>query len=321
MVIWGPMISASGEGGCWPSPDTCGLAERHAAAPSLSSRDPRHQAVLGSQVGDEETYQWGGRVRKIRLDRIEPGTWRSSAAAVPRASDRRSDRWSQVAEEGGEASLGAGGGRPPSPLRHEGRTRGPHWSFGSSAAPAIRLWNSLSTRCATASSSSSSVQPISRASSWRWSGGWPLASRAPCRYSSSAASLGSLELKLRALETSSRPEAGAARRLGVLGDAVGVVAVLGDREGDPLARRPRQDAAAKLRAHPRVGAQNGRRAGEHADELRNRATRRLDRFDQGSALVRCRQLVVDLEPADICFNCHLASASGSAGGNSALQSL
>src|SRR5262249_42345432 len=89
------------------------------------------------------------------------------------------------------------------------------------------------------------------------------------------------------VEAESRP----AGRLGVLGDAVVVLAVLGDRQGDPLARRLGEDAAAKLRAHARVGTQYGRSAGEDADELGYRAARSLDRLDQRGALVRSRQLV------------------------------
>src|SRR5256885_16210300 len=43
-----------------------------------------------------------------------------------------------------------------------------------------------------------------------------------------------------------KPEPCAASRLRVLGDRVGVAATLGDCERDSLARRTRQDAAAKL---------------------------------------------------------------------------
>jgi hypothetical protein len=62
-------------------------------------------------------------------------------------------------------------------------------------------------------------------------------------------------------------EPGAPRRLRVLGDAVGVATVLGDREGDPLAGGERQHAAAQLRAHAGVGAQHRGSSGEDADEL------------------------------------------------------
>ena len=77
--------------------------------------------------------------------------------------------------------------------------------------------------------------------------------------------------------------------------------MLGDRQRDPLAGRLRQNAAAQLRAHPRVGAKHGRGAGEHADELGDRAAGRLDALDQRSALFGRRQLVVDLESADMLF--------------------
>src|SRR5262249_43690740 len=111
-------------------------------------------------------------------------------------------------------------------------------------------------------------------------------------------------------------------RFGVLGDAVGVVTMLGDGERDALPGRARQDAAAKLRAHPRVGPEHRGGAGEHADELGDRASSRLDALEQGSALVRGRQLVVDVESAYCCFDCHLASPlSAPNTANSALQSL
>ena len=114
-------------------------------------------------------------------------------------------------------------------------------------------------------------------------------------------------MKLRARGDLVEAEPGPPRRLRVLGDAVVVLAVLGDRQGDPLAGRLRQDAAAKLGAHPGVGAEHGRGAGEHADELGHRAAGRLDALDQRRALVGRRQLIVDLESADFGFYCHFAS--------------
>ena len=129
------------------------------------------------------------------------------------------------------------------------------------------------------------------------------------RKASSAASFGSAGGEAAGAGDLVEAEAGAARRLGVLGDAVVVLAVLGDREGDPLAGRLRQDAAAQLGAHPGVGTEDGRGAGEDADELGDRAAGRLDGLDQGSALVGRRQLVVDLESAYCCFYCHVASRS------------
>ena len=73
------------------------------------------------------------------------------------------------------------------------------------------------------------------------------------------------------------PEARGARGPGVLGERVGVAATLGDRERDPLAGGLGQGAGAELVAHARVGAQRGRRAREHADELRDLARRRPGR--------------------------------------------
>ena len=105
----------------------------------------------------------------------------------------------------------------------------------------------------------------------------------------------------RAVDISERREAGPARRLGVLGDAVGVLAVLGDREGDPLAGRLGEDAAAELGAHTGIGTQHGRGAGEDADELGDRAAGGLDGLDERSALVGCGQLIVDLESANCGF--------------------
>src|SRR6476659_3800956 len=116
-------------------------------------------------------------------------------------------------------------------------------------------------------------------------------------------------------------EAGAPRRLRVLGDAVGVVAMLGNRQGTPLAGRLRQDPAAQLGAHPGVRPQHGRGAGEDADELGHRAAGRLDALDQGSTLVGGRQLVVDLKSAYCRFYRHLHPAFGSVLRNSAPQSL
>ena len=49
---------------------SCGTPE------TVKPQDPRHQAVLGKRVGDREMYQWGGRPRSVRLERIEPGPMR-----------------------------------------------------------------------------------------------------------------------------------------------------------------------------------------------------------------------------------------------------
>src|SRR6201999_4456241 len=118
-------------------------------------------------------------------------------------------------------------------------------------------------------------------------------------------------------------EPGAARRLGVLGDAVAVLAVLGDGQGDPLAGRLGEDPSAQLGAHAGVGAEDGRGAGEHADELGDRTAGRLDGLDQRGALVGRRQLIVDLESAYCRFYRQLASRlwpgwpDGGPGGESA----
>ena len=56
----------------------CGTPE------AVKPRDPRHQAVLGKRVGDREMYQWGGRPRALRLERIEPGPARLSRLGLAR---------------------------------------------------------------------------------------------------------------------------------------------------------------------------------------------------------------------------------------------
>src|SRR4051812_37739893 len=103
------------------------------------------------------------------------------------------------------------------------------------------------------------------------------------------------------------PETRPARRLRVLGDAVVILSVLGHSQRDPLPRRLRQDSAAQLRAHPRIRAQDSRRPGKHANELRYRAAGGLDALDERSALIRRRQLVVDLKSAYCGFYRHVAS--------------
>src|SRR6185312_12678471 len=89
-------------------------------------------------------------------------------------------------------------------------------------------------------------------------------------------------------------EPGPTGRLGVLSDAVAVLAMLGDGQGDPLAGRLGENAATQLGAHARIGPEDGRSAGEDADELGDRAAGRLDGLDQRGALVRRRELIVDL---------------------------
>ena len=177
------------------------------------------------------------------------------------------------------------------------------------AAPRRRRTGSRTRRgpvSATASRISSSLQPASRASSTRWWGG---------RSVGSSVSRISVEqrrlLLVRGGEVAGpgdlvEAEPGDARRPGVLGQCVGVVAPLGDGEADPLAGRPRQLARAKLGAQARVAAQGGGGLGEDAEELGDGAAGRLDALDQGSAAVRCGQLVVDVEAADVCLDCHFS---------------
>src|SRR5262249_40631532 len=103
------------------------------------------------------------------------------------------------------------------------------------------------------------------------------------------------------------PEPGPARRLCVLGDAVVVFTMLGDRERDPLAGSLRQGAAAQLGAPARAGAEAGGAAGDDADEPGDRAPGRLDRLDQRRPFIGRRQLVVDLKSAYCGFYRHVAS--------------
>ena len=49
----------------------------------ISPRDPRHRAVLGQRIGDRQMYQWGGRARAIRLERIEPGIGHPGRCRLP----------------------------------------------------------------------------------------------------------------------------------------------------------------------------------------------------------------------------------------------
>ena len=73
--------------------------------------------------------------------------------------------------------------------------------------------------------------------------------------------------------------------------------VLGDGQADALLGLERQGPIAQLRAVARVGAQRGRRAGQHADEVRELSARRESTLQHGKAALGRRELVVDLEPA------------------------
>jgi hypothetical protein len=100
--------------------------------------------------------------------------------------------------------------------------------------------------------------------------------------------------------------------------------MLGDGQGDPLARRLGKNAAPQLGTHAGVRAKDGRGTGEDTDELGDRATSRLDGLDERGALIGRRQLVVNLESAYCRFNRHLLLVSGLLAGSvgeSALQSL
>ena len=100
----------------------------------------------------------GDRPRPVHEGRSlgpHPGSGRERSTSRARRDDdpRRPDQDSELLP-----ALSRGGG---------GRIDGSVWSCGSAAAFAIRLWNSFSATCATASSSSSSLQSASRASSRR----------------------------------------------------------------------------------------------------------------------------------------------------------
>src|SRR3954454_3172450 len=90
-------------------------------------------------------------------------------------------------------------------------------------------------------------------------------------------------------------EAGLSRRAAVHRRARLGVVVLGDRQRDPLERRQRERAVAKLRAEPRVGAQRRGRAGEHAEEVRELAAGGERPAKHGDGALRGGELVVDVE--------------------------
>jgi hypothetical protein len=69
----------------------------------------------------------------------------------------------------------------------------------------------------------------------------------------------------------------------------------------------------QLVAEARVGAERCWRLGEDAEELGDGTAGGLDALDQGSAAVRCGELVVDVEAADFGLDCHLAALSAVTG--------
>src|SRR3954452_11339130 len=90
-------------------------------------------------------------------------------------------------------------------------------------------------------------------------------------------------------------EPGLPRRAAVHRRAGLGVVVLGDRQRDPLERRQRERAVAQLRAEPRVRPQRGRRAGEHAEEVRELAAGGERPAKDGDGALRGGELVVDVE--------------------------
>src|SRR4051794_35242568 len=80
--------------------------------------------------------------------------------------------------------------------------------------------------------------------------------------------------------------------------------MLGHRQRNALTGGRREDSSAELGAHARIGAKHRRGSGEDSDELRNRASGRLNALQDRSAVVGCCQLVVDLESADFCLDRH-----------------
>ena len=215
----------------------------------------------------------GDRPRPVRQRRrmgSDPGDRRRSFASRRRTTIR-------VAKLAGLEARASAGSQRSYAQAAVGRTAESVWSCGSAAAFAIRLWNSFIARCATASSSSSSVQSVLPRLL-----GEVLGRAAVGREQRLEEGEQRRLLRVARLEAAGRrdlveAEAGGAGRLRVLGDRVRVAAALGDGEPDPLAGGRRQRAAAQLVAHPRVGAQRRRGAGEHADELRDLARGALRR--------------------------------------------
>ena len=104
-------------------------------------------------------------------------------------------------------------------------------------------------------------------------------------------------------------ESGRLGHLCVAGDAVPVAPVLGDREGNSLARCLGEDALLQFRPHPGVGAKDRWRTSEHADQLVDRPATDLNALQDRGALVRRRQFVVNVETADFCLDRHVCLAS------------
>jgi hypothetical protein len=73
--------------------------------------------------------------------------------------------------------------------------------------------------------------------------------------------------------------------------------VLGNRERDPLERRQIQLAVAQLRTEARVRTQRRRRAGEHAEEVRQLSAAGQRAAENRRAAFRRGLFVMDLEPA------------------------
>src|SRR5215217_5185609 len=94
------------------------------------------------------------------------------------------------------------------------------------------------------------------------------------------------------------PDARAAGGALVQRDAGLGAVVLGDGERDPLDGGARQAGLSQLGAEAQVGAQRGRRAGEHAEQVGQLAGRRARALEDRERRLWRRELVVDCEAAD-----------------------
>ena len=149
---YGPDASASAPPaarGC--RPQTIGVAHRN--LPCGTKVTLKYRAATSGQGDRPRPVHEGRPLGPDQEERLESCT---CTRRDPRRADRCTRRPDPAADQ---RPLGGGGAA--------GRIDGSDWSCGRAAALAIRLWNSFSATCATASRISSSLQSTSRASSSR----------------------------------------------------------------------------------------------------------------------------------------------------------
>src|SRR5439155_14398002 len=94
-------------------------------------------------------------------------------------------------------------------------------------------------------------------------------------------------------------EPGVASTAGVHHDVVLRAEVFGDRQRDSLLGLGGKGSPPQFRAHPRVGAKRGGRAGQRSDEVVELAAPRQGALEDRRASGGRGQLVVNVEPADL----------------------